>query len=125
MTAEGMFMSDCNCPQCLAERRLGRPIETAEDFRQADGFGCFYCAMTGYEDYPQNTKPCRVPGHQEANERTVAFMAQALKRPWTPKEGLCPFCHLPDCPHWTGMGWANPRFSLREEGLICLECATI
>jgi hypothetical protein len=27
--------------------------------------GCQYCACTGYEDYPHNSKPCRVLGHKE------------------------------------------------------------
>lgn len=35
-------------------------------------FVCFYCAGTGYEDYPSNTKPCRVEGHKERGEEVIA-----------------------------------------------------
>lgn len=50
----------CNCPECQAERLLGKSITefTPSDVKNM-GLGCYWCAMTGYEDYPHNKKPCR------------------------------------------------------------------
>jgi len=59
------------------------------------GRGCFYCCMTGFEDYPTSKKPCRM-GHPEMQE----FLPMDLPEPTEgkPSEGRW---------KWTGNGWRN------------------
>lgn len=69
--------------------------------------GCYFCACTGYEDYPHNAIPCRVKGHREWADREVELAWAALPRE---KEApyACPYCGSETtCKHWKGTGWSK------------------
>ena len=86
-------------------------------------FACEHCAGMGYLDYPSTTKPCPVPGHAERYKRNLSdimAMMDGLRRPYSPRNGICPYCKALgrpveiDCEHWSGLGWSksgNHHFS--------------
>jgi len=77
---------------------------------------CKHCAGMGYIDYPLNTKPRPIPGHRELAERAFQVeraRLETLKKPYSPKEGNCPYCLAEgkpvgiQCKHWNGLGWSK------------------
>lgn len=50
----------CDCLECRISKGLGKEINqlTPEEVKQ-NGLGCYWCAKTGYEDFPTNQKRCR------------------------------------------------------------------
>lgn len=72
-------------------------------------FGCFFCAGTGYEDYPNNQIPCRYPEHVEAYKShfsQAVLDVEKLRRNYKKADGPCPYCNKTvSCEHWTGLGW--------------------
>lgn len=103
-------MTECNCLECRLAQEHGDVGQIPEsEILQAGG--CPYCAMAGYEDYPMNQKPCRVPGHVAIHEKNVAsaqLMLEANRHPWKAGDGPCPYCKVNEtCKHWTGLGWGR------------------
>jgi hypothetical protein len=84
---------DCNCLECqmMRDHNDDPPDEVIELMG-----GCNYCAMTGHEDYPRNTKPCR-RGHVEPPRPYLPPLPEPVED--RPKVGG-PW-------KWTGRGWKN------------------
>lgn len=53
--------------------------------------------------------PVPVPGLTPSDCIAPAWLVDAQRRAWQPGDGECPFCKRPDCEHWTGNGWTNPK----------------
>lgn len=85
-------------------------------------WGCEYCAGVGYMDYPQNKKPCPVPGHVErfqADLRVAEAWIESRKKPYSVDDGPCPYCKATHaCEHWTGNGWARDGYKGQKQWMI-------
>lgn len=62
--------NDCKCQDCKAS--LTKPLDqlTPEEVREWK-LGCFWCAGTGYEDYPTCRIPCRDKEYHHHNETVL------------------------------------------------------
>jgi hypothetical protein len=106
-------MDTCGCWECELERGYGGLDRIPEREILSHG-GCPYCAMTGYEDYPNNQIPCRIHrGLGQQIARTNSALLEGMRKLYTPEEGNCPYCLYQgrpvgvDCEHWTGLGWSR------------------
>jgi hypothetical protein len=92
-------------------------VTTLDNLQLPFEFGCWYCAGTGYLDYPMNKRPCPVQGHAEAHQSNVNAISTYMKanpNPYRPEiEGACPYCgEKVECVHWTGWGWSRDKKEL-------------
>ncbi len=106
-------MSDCNCWECQLEKKHGG-LDKIPEQEILDRGGCPYCAMTGYEDYPNNQIPCRLHGSLGQDiARVSRMMVEAARKSYGPEDGNCPYCFAEgkpvgiDCIHWVGLGWSK------------------
>ena len=54
---------------------LGATFSNDGTIEMPDGtWGCRYCSGCGFEDYPSNTKPCRVNGHKDRFIRETCIL---------------------------------------------------
>ena len=88
------------------------PLISEEEIEAMEhtGFGCRYCGMMGYEDYPHNAIPCRRAGHREKADRVAQLSWAALDatRHDVNPNATCPYCKQKGhCEHYDGLGWSQ------------------
>ncbi len=79
-------------------------MKTEDLENELDIFGCSYCAGVGYEDYPLNTKPCRINSHKDRYEKNFCVVTNYFNDNPLPE----PLIGKPRGNfEWTGHGWKN------------------